>query len=123
MRRFLTLFVLIPVAVVVVILSVANRGAVTFSLDPIGAGTTGWTVMAPFYIFLFAAIALGIVIGGVATWVRQSRWRQLARSERANADRLRGDVARLRDRLEAVQADHQQRDSRALAPPAGRDAA
>jgi hypothetical protein len=42
MRRFLTLFVLFPIAVVVVVLSVANRGSVTFSLDPIGAGSTGW---------------------------------------------------------------------------------
>jgi uncharacterized integral membrane protein len=122
MRRFLTIFVLIPVGIVVVVLSVANRAAVTFSLDPIGAGSTGWMVTAPFYVFLFAAVALGIVIGGVATWIRQGRWRQLARSERANADRLRGDVARFRDRLEAVQTDHQATGT-AIAPFPGRDAA
>ncbi len=122
MRRFLTIFVLIPVAAVVVILSVANRTPVSFSLDPIGAGSTGWMVTAPLYVFLFAAVALGIVIGGVATWVRQGRWRQAARSERANADRLRADIARLRDRLEAVQTDHQAPGT-AVAPLLGRDAA
>jgi uncharacterized integral membrane protein len=122
MRRFLTIFVLIPVAAVVVILSVANRTPVSFSLDPIGAGSTGWRVTAPLYFFLFAAVALGIVIGGIATWVRQGRWRQSARSERANADRLRGDVARLRDRLEAVQTDHQAPGT-AVARLRGRDAA
>lgn len=122
MRRFLTIFVLIPIAVVVVVLSVANRGAVSFSLDPIRAGTSGWTVTAPLYVFLFAAVALGIVIGGIATWFRQGRWRQVARSERANADRLRTDVARLRERLEAVQADHQSPGT-AIGPFGGRDAA
>ena len=122
MRRFLTIFVLIPVAIIVVTLSVANRGAVTFSLDPIGAGATGWTVTAPLYVFLFATLALGIMVGGVATWVRQGRWRQAARSERSNADRLRADVARLRDRLEAVQADHQPIGT-AIAPLRDRDAA
>ena len=122
MRRFLTLFVLLPVAVVVIVLSVANRGSVTFSLDPIGAGSTGWAATGPLYVFLFAALAVGIVIGGVATWVRQSRWRQAARAERANAERLRRETERLRERLEAAQSATQP-SGPALAPPADRDAA
>ena len=122
MRRFLTLFVLFPVAIVVVVLSVANRGSVAFSLDPIGAGSTGWTVSAPLYVFLFAALAVGILIGGVATWIRQGRWRQAARAERANADRLRRETERLRERLEAAQAAGAP-STTALMPPDNRDAA
>ncbi len=102
MRRFLTLFVLVPIAVVVVVLSVANREAVTFSLDPIGGASSGWAASAPLYVFLFVAVLIGIVIGGVATWVGQGRWRHAARAERANADRLRADVGRLRARIEAT---------------------
>jgi uncharacterized integral membrane protein len=122
MRRFLTLFVLFPVAIVVVVLSVANRGPVAFSLDPIGAGSTGWTVSAPLYVFLFAALAVGILIGGVATWIRQGRWRQAARAERANAERLQRETERLRERLEAVQAAGLPLRT-ALTPPDNRDAA
>jgi uncharacterized integral membrane protein len=122
MRRFLTLFVLLPIVLVVVILSVANRGTVTFSLDPIGAGSTGWAATAPLYVFLFGAVALGIVIGGVATWVRQGRWRQAARTERANAERLRREAERLRERLEAAQ-EATTRTGTALLPPGDRDAA
>jgi uncharacterized integral membrane protein len=122
MRRFLTLFVLLPVAVIAIVLSVANRGSVTFSLDPIGAGSTGWAATGPLYVFLFAALAAGILIGGVATWLGQARWRQAARAERANAERLRRDVERLRERLEAVQAAGA-RSGPALAPPGDRDAA
>jgi uncharacterized integral membrane protein len=121
MRRFLTLFVLFPIAIVVVVLSVANRGSVAFSLDPIGAGSTGWTVSAPLYVFLFAALAVGILIGGVATWIRQGRWRQAARAERASADRFRRETERLRERLEAVQAASPS--AGALSPPGNRDAA
>ena len=102
MRRFLTLFVLLPVAIVVVVLSVANRGIATFSLDPINGASAGWAVSAPLYVFLFLAVIAGIVIGGVATWAGQGRWRHAARAERANADRLRSDVERLRVRIEAV---------------------
>ncbi len=120
MRRFLIYFVFLPIAILVVVLSVANRDTVTLSLDPIGGGAPGWSVSAPFYVFLFAAVALGVVIGGVATWFRQGRWRRVARSERANAERLRGEVGHLRERLEAAQSVG----GKALAPPrVDRDAA
>ena len=104
MRRFLVLFVLLPIAIVVILLSVANRGSVTFSLDPFGGLAPGWSASGPLYVFLFAAVAVGIVIGGVATWLRQGRWRQAARTERAHAERLRAEGAELRDRIEAIQA-------------------
>jgi uncharacterized integral membrane protein len=102
MRRFLTLFVLLPLAVIIIALSVANRSVVTFSLDPIGGAAPGWSATGPLYVFLFAAVILGVVIGGTAAWLRQSRWRQSARAERANADRLRLEVARLKERIEAT---------------------
>jgi uncharacterized integral membrane protein len=118
MRRFLTLVIVVPIAAVVVILSVANRGAVTFSLDPIGAGSTGWAATAPLYVFLFAAVIAGVIIGGIGAWVRQGRWRQAARAERANAVRLAAEVARLRERVEALQTT-----GTALSTSADRDAA
>jgi uncharacterized integral membrane protein len=95
MRRFLALFVLLPIAIVIVALSVANRAEVTFSLDPFNA-VPGLSANAPLYVFLFGALALGIVIGGVATWLRQGKWRRFARAERAEVERLRSENARLR---------------------------
>jgi len=115
MRRFVYLFVLLPIAIVVVALSVANRGWVTFSLDPIGPAAPGWSLSAPLFVFLFAAVALGIVIGGIGAWIRQGRWRHAARQERAAADRLREDIQLLTERLEAI--------TPALGPPRDRDAA
>jgi uncharacterized integral membrane protein len=114
MRRFVSLFILLPIAIVVIVLSVANREVVSFSLDPIGDGA-GWSVDAPFYVFLFAAVALGTVIGGVAAWIRQGRWRHAARIERANAERLRRETKDLRERIEAMRP--------ALGAPRDRDAA
>lgn len=102
MRRFLTIFVLLPIAVIVIVLSVANRETVTFSLDPIGGPTAGWALHAPLFAMLFAAAILGIVIGGVATWIGQARWRHAARAERGNADRLRMDVEQLRAQIAAT---------------------
>ena len=124
MRRFLTIFILIPVAVIVVVLSVANRGTVPFSLDPIGAGTTGWTISAPLFVFLFAALAVGVLIGGVAAWIRQGRWRKAARAERTTADRLRREVGELRTCIETLQRTVAGGTApQALSPPGDRDAA
>ncbi|HMN84454.1 MAG TPA: LapA family protein [Bauldia sp.] len=112
MRRFLFLFVLVPLAVVIVALSVANRHAVTFSFDPVTAAPA-LSFTAPLFVFLFAALALGIVIGGVATWFRQGHWRRQARLEHVEAARAREDAERMRDRAAQL----------AAALPPARDAA
>ncbi len=99
MRRFLILFVLLPLAIVAVALSVANRSDVVLSLDPFGGAAPRWSVGLPLFLLLFATLALGILIGGIATWIGQGKWRKAARAERANAARLRQDVERLRERV------------------------
>jgi uncharacterized integral membrane protein len=96
MRRLFFLVILVPLAIVIVILSVANRGAVVFSLDPFGGNALSFA--GPLFVFLFAALLLGIVVGGIAAWLRQGRWRQAARLERAEAARLRHELERLRAR-------------------------
>lgn len=111
MRRFVLLFVVVPLTVVVVVLSVANRALVTFSLDPIST-TPALSLTAPFFFFLFAALGIGILLGGVAAWIGQSKWRRAARAERASAARLRREVDQLRASV-AAQA----------SLPASRDAA
>jgi hypothetical protein len=99
MRRFVALFILLPLAIIVVALSVANREAVTFSLDPIGQSLS---ITAPLFFFLFAALGLGIIFGGAAAWIGQGKWRRAARAERANAARLKTEAESLRDRLASL---------------------
>jgi outer membrane murein-binding lipoprotein Lpp len=115
MRRFLFLFILLPLAIVVVTLSVANRQIVTLWLNPLATEASGWSMSAPLFVFLFAAVLLGVVAGGTATWLRQGKWRHAARAERAKADQLRRDVERLRERIQAT--------TPALSGPRERDAA
>ncbi len=117
MRRFLVLFVLVPLAAVIVILSVANRGDVRFSLDPFTAAAPALSVSAPLFVFLFGALVLGVVIGGFAAWVRQGKWRRLARAERGRADAIREENERLRERVAALAPSSLPR------PPGVRDAA
>jgi len=95
MRRFVLLFMVVPITIVVVVLSVANRSPVTFSLDPIST-TPALSLTAPFFFFLFATLGIGVLIGGIATWIGQGKWRRAARAERASAAQLRREVDQLR---------------------------
>mgnify|MGYP000845960920 CR=1 FL=1 len=96
MRRFISLLILIPLAAVVVLFSVANRHAVMVSLDPFHGATPALTFSAPLFVLLFGALALGVLIGGIATWARQGRWRRAARKIEAEAVPLRDEVTKLR---------------------------
>ena len=82
LNRFLTIAVFIPLAIVLIALAVANRAPVDFTLDPFNPGNPGLTVTMPLFVYLFAALALGLVIGSAATWIRQGRYRKAARSKR-----------------------------------------
>ena len=115
MRRFLVLFVLFPIAIVAIALSVANREAIVLSLDPFAGAAPRWSVTVPLFVLLFVTLGLGVLVGGIATWLRQGKWRQAARAERAKAEHLRQEVERLRDRVTATVP--------ALVPPRDRDAA
>jgi hypothetical protein len=97
MRRFLFFVIVVPLAIIAVALSVANRESVTVSLDPSGTLAGHWTVALPLYVLLFAVLAVGVVIGGIAAWLGQSKWRYAARAERDNTQRLRREVERLRE--------------------------
>lgn len=96
MAAFLKGLILLPVAIVVVLLAVANRGSVTVSLDPFTPGEPLLFFSLPLYALLFATAALGVVIGGVGSWLAQGRVRRERRQARREAQALRGETERLR---------------------------
>jgi uncharacterized membrane protein YciS (DUF1049 family) len=89
MKRALKFVLLLPIIVIAVALSIANRHDVMFSLDPFAETDPTLSVTVPLYWLLFGAVALGVLIGGVAAWLRQGRWRKAARREHAEIERLR----------------------------------
>jgi len=79
MKRLIAALIFIPLAIVIIALSVANRHAVVLSLDPFNGDAPAMAIAVPLYVALFVALALGVLIGGVAVWVGQGRWRRQAR--------------------------------------------
>jgi hypothetical protein len=101
LRRVIWLLVAFPAAAILVTLAVANRHPARLVLDPFRPEAPVLSLQLPFYAWLFLMLIGGVILGGVATWMTQSKWRRTARSRalesmrwQAEADRL----ARERDR-------------------------
>ena len=89
--RLLRWLLLPPAALVAVILAIANRRTVDFSLDPLP-----WIIPAPLYAVLFAGFLLCLAIGLIAAWWLGRRWRRLAQQKRQEAAELGRELARLK---------------------------
>lgn len=111
MRRFLAWIILAPLATLAVLFAVANRGWVTVSIDPFSREAPAYSIDLPLFIVMFAALILGVLIGGIAVWFGRLRWQMAAHRAEREAARLRAEKA------ESLAA------SRALAPPGDRPAA
>jgi uncharacterized integral membrane protein len=96
-RRFFWIIVMVPLAIIVIALSVANRNIVPFTIDPFTPGNPTLTFSAPLFMYLFASLAIGLVLGSVITWLAQGRYR-------ANARRAAVEVASLRKEAQAREA-------------------
>lgn len=89
MKHIISWIIGLPAAVVIVALSVANRQPVRFSIDPFSQGNPVFATEIPLFILLLAAIFLGLVFGGMASWLAQGKWRRAARSARAEGIKLK----------------------------------
>ena len=89
MHRFMIVVVVVPLAIILTVLAVANRAVVPFTIDPFNPGNPGLTVELPLFVHLIIAIILGVIIGGAATWFRQGRYRRMARERSQEVERLR----------------------------------
>lgn len=94
MGRLLQIVILVPLAVVIVALAVANREAVRIAFDPFDPAGTAYAVSVPLFAVVFLALIVGVVAGGVAVWLRQGRYRRAARHERTSAARWRREAER-----------------------------
>lgn len=89
LNRFMLIVVFVPLAIILVALAVANRGMASFTLDPFNPGNPALTWQLPLFALLFAALALGMIIGSLATWMKQGRYRKLARQRGQEAEVLK----------------------------------
>jgi uncharacterized integral membrane protein len=103
MRKFLTTVIVIALFVLFVVFAVANRHEVTVSFDPFNSGDPALTWPMPLFVLIIAAVALGVLAGGCATWIGQRRWRRAARQHRAEAEATKTELAKVKSAVLAAQ--------------------
>ena len=76
--KLLRWLLLIPLALLAILIAVANRQSVTFSLDPFDPLTPAIGLTMPLALIIIIAMFIGILIGGFASW-QQARTRAARR--------------------------------------------
>lgn len=96
MRSFLKALILVPIALAVVLFSVANRAPVRVSFDPISREAPVLAYDLPLFAVVLVALAVGVLIGGLAAWLAQGKHRKAARRSRREVETLRSQAQALR---------------------------
>src|SRR5471032_2212154 len=78
-RKIVTAIIVVPLAAVIIAFAVATRQMVTVSFDPFSSVSPAYAATLPLFVIVFAVLILGVLIGGIAAWIRQSKWRRTAR--------------------------------------------
>ena len=94
--KFLWSLLTLVSVIVIVALAVANRQLVRLILDPFNSDNPALFVDAPLFILLLSGLIAGLLLGGIATWLTQAKWRRTARSRTKESNRWRQSVHRQR---------------------------
>lgn len=95
-KKFFGWLLLGPIAIVALLLAVANRTPVVLSWNPFEASDG---LEMPLFVLPFVFFALGAVCGGFAVWMAQGRWRRTAKEQRAELKKLKNEAASRTDAL------------------------
>jgi len=104
LRNIVAALLLIPLALAIVLFAVANRAPVAISLDPFAAEPPMFAVAVPLFLLVLMVLILGVIVGGMSAWMRQSRWRRRARRLGAELKAARAENDSLRRQLESATA-------------------
>ena len=91
-RKIVAALILVPLAIVIIAFALANRQSVTVSFDPFSADQPAASLTLPLFALVIVLLILGVMIGGIAGWLRHGRWRRAARRLEREADALRGEL-------------------------------
>jgi uncharacterized integral membrane protein len=101
-RKVLTIVVAVPLAAIIIAFAVANRQSVTVSFDPFSSADPAYAATLPLFAVVMLVLIFGVLVGGVAAWIRQGKWRRAARQLEAENRNLRSDLDDARRRAAAV---------------------
>jgi uncharacterized integral membrane protein len=109
-RKIVTGIIVVPLAIIIVAFAVANRQMVTVSFDPFSSASPAYAATLPLFVLIFILLIVGVIIGGVAAWIGQAKWRRGHR-------RLDDEVRQLRSEVDTIEARMMMRPPQPPEPP------
>ena len=86
----------LPIALLLILLAVANRAPVLLSLDPFAQGAPEIGLTVPLFAVILGSVAIGVVLGGVGSWMAGGKHRRARRRSARDVNRLEAETERLR---------------------------
>lgn len=97
--RYVRYAILAVIAIVLVSMSLANRGPLTLSLmpDPV-ADFVGWNfvITLPIFTVILCAVGVGVLVGFIWEWLREHRHRRDATVKAREVRKLERQVSKLK---------------------------
>lgn len=100
LKKIIWVVFFIPVAIILILLSIANRDVVTLALNPFEPSDTLLSVSAPFFMFILIALMVGMVLGSVMTWFKQGKHRSRARQNSAESEKWHTEADRQKSKAD-----------------------
>jgi uncharacterized integral membrane protein len=116
-RKVVSALIVVPLAVVIIVFAVANRQSATVSFDPFSSTSPAYAATLPLFVVIFVALIIGVLVGGIAAWIGQARWRRLARRRDADARVLHQELETIRRRFAPEQPPPESSPYAVIPPP------
>jgi len=98
-RKIVSALIVVPLAIVIIVFAVANRQSVTVSFDPFSSSSPAYAATLPLFVVIFTVLIVGVLVGGIAAWIGQAKWRRAARKRDAEVRVLRQELESIRRRF------------------------
>ena len=101
--RYIRYAILAAIAVVLIVVALANRGTVTLNTLPEGLaaipgmGALSYSIDLPLFVVIFGGVLAGLLLGFVWEWIREHK-------HRAEASRKQSEVKKLERELRRTKA-------------------
>ncbi len=90
--RLIGLLVTFAITALLLMMAVINRHDVKLVVNPADQSDV---YNVPVFLLIVSALIMGIVLGGVAGWINQGKWRRTARQRTQEAMRWKAEAERL----------------------------
>ena len=98
-RKIVSALIVVPLAIVIIVFAVANRQPVTVSFDPFSSSSPAYAATLPLFVVIFTVLIVGVLVGGIAAWIGQAKWRRAARKRDADVRVLHQELESIRRRF------------------------